>query len=101
MSLVETENVSLLRGRPVAQSRMGEATATYRSARAYLFEAMGEVTDERKLRDARGCATHRRVAHPLYGEVGTIYLGHEPGVESDGSGAQSPRLPAQRAGSLR
>ena len=54
---------------------------------------------ERKLRDARGCATHRWVAHPLYGEIGRIYLGHEPGVEFDGSGAQSPRLPSQRAGS--
>jgi alkylation response protein AidB-like acyl-CoA dehydrogenase len=131
----------LLRDRPVAQQRMGEATAAYRAARAYLFEAMAEVEEElrngrdlpsaeatqnarlacthaanacmgvvdlvhntggttamrmhspleRKLRDAHGCATHRWVAHPLYGEIGKIYLGHEPSVEFDGSGASAPR----------
>ena len=131
----------LLRDRPVAQQRMGESMAMYRSARAFLFEAMGEVSDEllagrdlpsgeatqnarlacthaanacmhavdlihnaagssairmdspleRKLRDAHGCATHRWVAHPLYGEIGKIYLGHEPSVEFDGSGASAPR----------
>ena len=32
---------------------------------------------ERKLRDAHGAATHRWVAHPLYGELGKILLGHE------------------------
>ncbi len=32
---------------------------------------------ERKLRDAHGCATHRWVAHSLYGELGKILLGHE------------------------
>ena len=32
---------------------------------------------ERKLRDAHGAATHRWVAHPLYGELGKIMLGHE------------------------
>ena len=135
---------SLLRDRPVAQQRMGEATASYRSARAYLFEAMTEVTDEleagrdlpsaeatqnarlacthaanacmavvdlihnsagtsgmrmsspleRKLRDAHGCATHRWVAHPLYGEIGKLYLGYEPGPEFDGSAAGAPRNPA-------
>ena len=132
---------TLLRDRPVAQQRMGESVATYRSARAYLFEAMGEVCDEllagqdlpsarttqnarlacthaanacmhavdlvhnaagttairmdspleRRLRDAHGCATHRWVAHPLYGEIGKIFLGHEPSVEFDGSGASAPR----------
>jgi alkylation response protein AidB-like acyl-CoA dehydrogenase len=132
---------ALLRDRPIAQHRMGEATAMYRSARAYLFEAMGQVTDEleagrelpsaeatqnarlacthaanvcmavvdlihntsgtsgmrmsspleRKLRDAHGCATHRWVAHPLYGELGKILLGHEPGPEFDGSAGQAPR----------
>ena len=136
----------LLRDRPVAQQRMGEATAMYRSARAYLMDAMGDVCDElaagrelpsaeatqnarlacthaanaclhavdlvhnaggttamrmdspleRKLRDAHGCANHRWVAHPLYGEIGKIFLGHEPSAEFDGSGAQSPRPPAQR-----
>lgn len=134
---------TLLRDRPVAQQRMGESTAMYRSARAYLFEAMGQVHDElvagrelpsaaatqnarlacthaanacmhavdlvhnaagttgmrmdspleRKLRDAHGCANHRWVAHPLYGEIGKIYLGHEPSAEFDGSGAQSPGPP--------
>ena len=43
---------------------------------------------ERKLRDARGCATHRWVAHPLYQDLGAIFLGNEPGPEFDGSGAQ-------------
>ena len=134
-------SAQLLRDRPVAQQRMGEAVATYRSSRAYLFEAMGEVCDEleagrdlpsaaatqnarlacthaanacmhavdmihnaagssairmdspleRKLRDAHGCATHRWVAHPLYGDIGKIFLGHEPSIEFDGSGASAPR----------
>ena len=134
-------SAQLLRDRPVAQQRMGEATAMYRAARAYLMEAMGEVCDElhagndlpsaaatqnarlacthaanaclhavdlvhnaggttamrmdspleRKLRDAHGCANHRWVAHPLYGEIGKIFLGHEPSVEFDGSGASAPR----------
>jgi alkylation response protein AidB-like acyl-CoA dehydrogenase len=39
---------------------------------------------ERKLRDAHGCATHRWVAHPLYGEVGKIWLGHEATPEFKG-----------------
>jgi alkylation response protein AidB-like acyl-CoA dehydrogenase len=46
---------------------------------------------ERKLRDAHAAATHRWVAHPLYGELGRIYLGGEPGPEFDGSNSQSPR----------
>jgi indole-3-acetate monooxygenase len=132
---------SPLKDRPIAQHRMGEGTAIYRSARAYLMEAMTEVEDElhagapwpgaettqnarlacthaanacmsvvdmitnaagtsaiymkspleRKLRDAHGCATHRWVAHPLYGEIGRIYLGGDPSAEFDGSNSQSPR----------
>ena len=46
---------------------------------------------ERKLRDAPGCATHRWVSHPLYGEIGRVYLGGEPSSEFDGSNSQSPR----------
>jgi indole-3-acetate monooxygenase len=46
---------------------------------------------ERKLRDAHGCATHRWVAHPLYGDLGRILLGGEPGPEFDGSAAVSSR----------
>ncbi len=134
-------STSLLRDRPVAQQRMGEATAMYRSARAYLMDTMTAVEDElhagadypgatttqdarlacthaanscmhavdlihnaagttalrmdspleRKLRDAHGCATHRWVSHPLYGEIGKILLGHEPSSEFDGSPTQSPR----------
>lgn len=130
----------LLRDRPVAHQRMGEGEANLRAARAFLFEAMGEVDDElrrgreapsakatqiarlacthaanasmhvvdsvhnaggtsamrmdnpleRKLRDAHGCATHRWVAHPLYGELGRIFLGHEPTPEFAGSGGPSP-----------
>ena len=49
---------------------------------------------ERKLRDAHGCATHRWVAHPLYAEIGKLYLGYEPGPEFDGSAAGAPRNPA-------
>ena len=41
---------------------------------------------ERKLRDAHGCATHRWVAHPLYGELGKILLGHEASPEFLGLG---------------
>lgn len=36
---------------------------------------------ERKLRDAHACATHRWVSHPLYENLGKIYLGHEPEPE--------------------
>lgn len=39
---------------------------------------------ERKLRDAHGCATHRWVAHPLYADLGRIWLGHEAPVEFSG-----------------
>ncbi len=123
-----------LRDRPVAQQRAGEAEAQFRSARAYLMEALHEVEEElhrgreipspektqnarlacthaanatmhvvdlvhntcgtsamrmnspleRKLRDAHGTATHRWVAHPLYGELGKILLGHEATPEFQG-----------------
>lgn len=33
---------------------------------------------ERQLRDAHACASHRWVAHPLYEELGRLFLGHEP-----------------------
>ena len=46
---------------------------------------------ERKLRDAHGAATHRWVAHPLYQDLGAIFLGHEPGPEFAG-GTAGPRL---------
>ena len=130
----------LLRDRPVAHLRMGEGEANLRAARAFLFEAMGEVEQElqrgrdapsakatqiarlacthaanasmhvvdsihnaggtsamrmdspleRKLRDAHGCATHRWVAHPLYAELGRIFLGHEATPEFAGSGGPAP-----------
>jgi indole-3-acetate monooxygenase len=130
----------LLRDRPVAHFRMGEGEAIVRSARAFLFDAMGQVELElneghdapsakvtqiarlacthaanasmqvvdsihnaggttamrmdnpleRKLRDAHGCATHRWVAHPLYAELGRIFLGHEAPAEFAGSGGPSP-----------
>ncbi len=41
---------------------------------------------ERKLRDAHGCATHRWVAHPIYGEIGRILLGGEATPEFLGLG---------------
>jgi indole-3-acetate monooxygenase len=130
----------LLRDRPVAHFRMGEGEAIVRSARAFLFEAMGQVELElyegrdmpsakatqlarlacthaanasmqvvdsihnaggttamrmdnpleRKLRDAHGCATHRWVAHPLYAELGRIFLGHDATPEFAGSGGPAP-----------
>ena len=129
-----------LRDRPIAQYRMGEGEANLRAARAFLFEAMGQVEDElwagreapsaertqiarlacthaanasmqvvdsihnaagtsamrmdnpleRKLRDAHGCATHRWVAHPLYAELGKIFLGHEAPPEFAGTGGPAP-----------
>ena len=39
---------------------------------------------ERKLRDAHACATHRWVAHPLYQDLGSIFLGNEPNLEFTG-----------------
>jgi alkylation response protein AidB-like acyl-CoA dehydrogenase len=45
---------------------------------------------ERKLRDAHGCATHRWVAHPLYAEIGRIFLGHEAPAEFAGTGGPAP-----------
>jgi indole-3-acetate monooxygenase len=44
-------SVAPLSERPIAQYRMGEATAKYRAARAYMLEAMDEVEDE-----LRNCA---------------------------------------------
>lgn len=129
-----------LKDKPIAHYRYGEAEATLRAARAFLFEAMGAVTDElqrgadapsaettqvarlacthaanasmhvvdvvhntagtsgmrmhspleRKLRDAHGCATHRWVAHPLYAELGKIWLGHEASPEFAGTGGPGP-----------
>ncbi|NIP14978.1 MAG: hypothetical protein GWM88_09725 [Pseudomonadales bacterium] len=39
-------SVSKLKERPIAKYRMAEATATYRAARAYVFDTMGAVEDE-------------------------------------------------------
>ena len=39
---------------------------------------------ERKLRDAHGCANHRWVSHPLYSDLGRIFLGFEPSPEMAG-----------------
>lgn len=132
---------STLAKRPMAQSRMGEAVATYRAARAYVMEAMQAIEDEleagapipsaestinarlacthganacmqvvdllhntagtsgmrmhspleRKLRDAHGCATHRWVAHPLYQDLGSIFLGNEADPEFTGQGGPAPK----------
>jgi alkylation response protein AidB-like acyl-CoA dehydrogenase len=78
-------------GRPIPSPR---ATQNGRLACTHAANASLQVVDlihntagtsamrmhnplERKLRDAHGCATHRWVAHPLYGELGKILLGHE------------------------
>ena len=39
---------------------------------------------ERKFRDAHGCANHRWVSHPLYADLGRIFLGFEPSPEMEG-----------------
>ncbi len=46
---------------------------------------------ERKLRDAHGCATHRWVSHPLYQDLGSIFLGNEPDPEFTGAGGPAPK----------
>jgi len=134
-------SMSTLNKRPIAQFRMGEAMASYRSARAYVMQAMQDVEDElaagaptpgpettinarlacthganvcmnvvdtlhntagtsgmrmhspleRKLRDAHACATHRWVAHPLYQDLGSIFLGNEPDPEFTGAGGPAPK----------
>ena len=132
---------STLAKRPIAQSRMGEAVASYRAVRAYVMQTMQDIEDElnagaplpgpettlnarlacthganvcmqvvdllhntagtsgmrmhspleRKLRDAHGCATHRWVAHPLYQDLGSIFLGNEPDPEFVGGLAPTPK----------
>jgi len=84
-----------------------EGTKLGRLACTYAANASMEVVDvihntagtsgmrmysplERKLRDAHGCATHRWVSHPLYQDLGKIFLGHEPDPEFAGEG--DPRL---------
>jgi alkylation response protein AidB-like acyl-CoA dehydrogenase len=46
---------------------------------------------ERKLRDSHGCATHRWVSHPLYQDLGSIFLGNEPDPEFTGVGGPAPK----------
>ncbi|NKB96984.1 MAG: hypothetical protein GKR90_00580 [Pseudomonadales bacterium] len=46
---------------------------------------------ERKLRDSHACATHRWVAHPLYQDLGSIFLGNDPDPEFTGQGAPAPK----------
>ena len=46
---------------------------------------------ERKLRDAHACATHRWVSHPLYQDLGSIFLGNEPDPEFTGAGGPAPK----------
>lgn len=46
---------------------------------------------ERKLRDAHACATHRWVAHPLYQDLGSIFLGNEADPEFTGEGGPAPK----------
>ena len=134
-------SASTLNKRPIAQSRMGEAMASYRAARVYVLDAMGDIEDElaagaetpgpettinarlacthganvcmqvvdslhntagtsgmrmhspleRKLRDSHACATHRWVAHPLYQDLGSIFLGNEPDPEFTGQGGPAPK----------
>ena len=77
------------------------ATHIGRLACTYAANASMEVTDsihitagtsgmrmssplERKLRDSHACATHRWVAHPLYEDLGKIFLGVEASPEFTG-----------------
>lgn len=98
-----------LRGGAEAPSAM--TTQNARLACTYGANASMEVVDvlhntagtsgmqmasplERKLRDAHGAATHRWVAHHLYGDLGKILLGHAAGPEFAGTGG--PGLGAKR-----
>ncbi len=80
-----------------------ETTKIARLACTYAANACMEVVDtihntagtsasymknplERKLRDAHGCASHRWVSHPLYQDLGSIFLGQEPSPEFAGLG---------------
>ena len=46
---------------------------------------------ERKLRDAHGCASHRWVSHPLYQDLGSIFLGNPPSDEFAGTAQLTTR----------
>ena len=46
---------------------------------------------ERKLRDAHACATHRWVAHPLFQDLGSIFLGNDPDPEFIGAAGPGPK----------
>lgn len=89
------------------ESPSGERTQIARLACTHAANASMEVVDsihnaagttairmdsplERKLRDAHGCATHRWVAHPLYAELGKIFLGHDAPAEFAGTGGPAP-----------
>jgi indole-3-acetate monooxygenase len=91
MEALHEVEAELLRGREIPSPG---ATQSARLACTHAANASMHVVDvvhntcgtsamrmhsplERKLRDAHGCATHRWVAHPLYGELGKILLGHE------------------------
>ncbi|MGK0223499.1 MAG: alkylation response protein AidB-like acyl-CoA dehydrogenase [Limisphaerales bacterium] len=97
MNMVEEE---LLRG---AETPGTQSTIDARLACTYAAQTCREVVDsvhsacgttasymtnplERKLRDARGAASHRWVAHPLYETLGGILFGKEPDAEFAGTG---------------
>lgn len=103
-SMAEVEH-ELRQGAPAPS---GPLTQNARLACTYAANASMEVVDvvhntagttamrmysplERKLRDAHGCATHRWVSHALYGDLGRILLGGEPGPEFAGTGMPAPR----------
>jgi alkylation response protein AidB-like acyl-CoA dehydrogenase len=46
---------------------------------------------ERKLRDSHACATHRWVSHPLYQDLGSIFLGNDADPEFTGEGGPAPK----------
>ena len=91
-----------------AEAPSAEATQLARLACTFAANASLQVVDvihnaagtsasymtnplERKLRDAHGAASHRWVSHPLYAELGGIFLGKEPGAEFAG-GQGGPAL---------
>jgi len=80
-----------------------ETTQIGRLACTYAANASMEVVDmihntagtsgsymknplERKLRDAHACASHRWVAHPLYQDLGSIFMGFDASPEFAGLG---------------
>ena len=84
------ENASVLETTKIARLACVHATNVCMHAVDLLHNTAGtsgmrmDSPLERKLRDAHGCANHRWVSHPLYSDLGRIFLGFEPSPEMAG-----------------